>query len=127
MSSNLTRLEKQNEILARKLKKIRKAQQDAAKEQKNLNKELNQARLLKLGAEIQRVGYPVEKLPLILGLAIYGKELLENDEDAENKRQILSFMEKYQNYAKEQEAKKKASPPPPSDEEISQTMDDDAE
>lgn len=127
MNSNLSRLEKKNEILARKLEQMRKAQQDYIKQKKNLDKELLQERLLQLGTEIQRVGYPIDKTPLILGLALYGKELLENDTDTDNKRQILSLMERYQNYVKEQESKKKTAPTPSSEEKITTTMDDDNE
>lgn len=127
MNSNLSRLEKKNEILARKLEQMRKAQQDYAKQKKTLDKELLQERLLQLGTEIQRTGYPIDKTPLILGLALYGKELLENDTDADNKRQILSLMERYQNYVKEQELKKKTALAPSSEEKITTKMDDDDE
>lgn len=127
MNSNLSRLEKKNQILARKLEQMRKAQQDFAKQKKTLDKELLQERLLQLGTEIHRVGYPIDKIPLIIGLALYGKELLENDTDADNKRQILSLMERYQNYVKEQESTKKTAPTPSSEEKITTKMDDDDE
>ena len=120
--NKLIRLQKMNDILAKKIDEARKAQQDFLKEQRSLVKEINQEKLLNIGTEIQRVGFPIDKLSLILGLALYGKELLDNDSNEESKKTILSLMERYQKYEKEQEAKKKASI---SSEKTDETMDDD--
>lgn len=120
--NKLIRLQKMNDILAKKIDEARKAQQDFLKEQRTLVKEINQEKLLNIGTEIQRVGFPIDKLSLILGLALYGKELLDNDSNEEAKKTILSLMERYQKYEKEQEAKKKASA---SSEKTDETMDDD--
>lgn len=123
-NNKLNRLQKMNDILAKKIDAARKAQQDFLKEQRTLVKEINQEKILKVGTEIQRVGFPLDKLSLILGLALYGKELLDNDSNEEAKKTILSLMERYQKYEKEQEAKKKPAPAP-RPKQSNETMDDD--
>lgn len=124
-TTKLSRLEKMNKILSKKIDQARKSQQDYLKEQRELQRQITQEKLLFVGSEIQRVGYPLAKTSLLLGLALYGKELLENDSNADSKAMMLSLMERYQKFEKEQAAKKKPQVLTDDSEPYEETMDDD--
>lgn len=124
-TTKLSRLEKMNKILSKKIDQARKSQQDYLKEQRELQRQITQEKLLFVGSEIQRVGYPLDKTSLLLGLALYGKELLENDSNADSKAMMLSLMERYQKFEKEQAAKKKPQVLTDDSEPYEETMDDD--
>ena len=124
-TTKLSRLEKMNKILSKKIDQARKSQQDYLKEQRELQRQITQEKLLFVGSEIQRVGYPLDKTSLLLGLALYGKELLENDSNADSKAKMLSLMERYQKFEKEQAAKKKPQVLTDDSEPYEETMDDD--
>ena len=124
-TTKLSRLEKMNKILSKKIDQARKSQQDYLKEQRELQRQITQEKLLFVGSEIQRVGYPLDKTSLLLGLALYGKELLENDSNADSKATMLSLMERYQKFEKEQAAKKKPQVLTDDSEPYEETMDDD--
>lgn len=104
MNNNLTRLEKMNEALAKKIEAAKKAQDDFSKEQKILIKKLQEERQHDLLSELKRIGFPLEKTNILLGWVVYAKEeLLDNDTNEKAKAQILYFTEKYEAFKKKQQ------------------------
>ena len=55
----------------------------------------------------QRTGFPIDNLPLIVGLALYGKELLAKQDEPTGKTEIISYLERYDRFVKETKEKDK--------------------
>lgn len=103
MSNRLDKLKRMQAILKKKAKDAKEAQRKLDKEKRNLAKEINKETLMFMAQTIEETGFPIENISLITGLALYGKELLEKQDDPAVKEEIISYMKRYDQFAKENE------------------------
>lgn len=122
MNNRLDKLKRMQAILKKKANDAKEAQRKLDKEQRTLVKEINKETLMHMAHTIESTGFPIDNISFITGLALYGKELLDKQDEPEAKATIVSYMKRYDAFAKENEDKEKGDDSPieenqPTDEE----------